>query len=560
MSDWKKLAEVLFSDVDTTIADLEQQYPERNEEFVSRFAPSPTGFLHIGAVYASFIPSQIAQQTWGKFILRLEDTDQKRSIENGVETIVDGIKSFGVPISEGPIGDEYSDVGDYGPYIQSKRKHLYHIFIKELVASGKAYPCWMSNDEIDSIRDQQRKTKTVPWIYWNYSLWRNKSAEELVAQAQENPNYVIRFRAHGDTQKKIIFEDVIRGKVNMMDNHNDIVLLKSNDKLPTYHLAHIVDDYLMRVTHVIRAEERLTSVPLHLQLWEAFGITAPKYAHLAQILKLDDETSKKRKLSKRKDPEADVAYFFENGYGKDWIIEYLLGLIDSWFEERRKENLETSYFDYKISLEKMNKSWALFDLVKLQSVNNNYLSRISNEELFQESLDRAKKYRPSFAKYMQSEADYTLAALSIERHTEKDPKRFSTYQDVEAQLLFFYDTEREKSIKEIKNKIASWEESFLSEEISSEVLSKFVDEYMSVLDLSMSVEDRFTQLKEVGAKYKFAANNKMFKEWWYIGKIWELAMFFRVALCASKRTPDLFSVMKVMGKEKIQKRLREFLK
>jgi len=552
MADWKDLADLMFPDIHETIADLQEKYPPRENLICSRFAPSPTGFLHIGWIFASFAAWRFVKQNNWIFLLRIEDTDQKRQVDWAVESLLDSMKTFWITINEWNIWIDWSDVWDYWPYTQSARKWLYHVFAKELVSMWLAYPCWMTTEEIENIRDQQTKSKIVPWIYGNYSIYRNKSVDELLEKIKLDSNYIIRFRSHGDTQRKIIFEDILKWKVNMWDNYNDIVLIKS-DGLPTYHLAHIVDDHLMRVSHVIRAEEWLTSVPLHLQLFDAFKLQTPKYCHLAQLLKLDQETGKKRKLSKRHDPEADVKYFFENGYAVQGILDYLYTIMDSSFEEWQRANPDKTFLDREFILENMGKSWSLFDLVKMESVNNEYLSRISTEQLFNESLEWAKKYKLELANLMEQNIEYTKAALNIERHTEKDPKRFSTFKDVDAQLRFFFDSEYKKLIQNSEFKIQNFG-------FDVDNLSKFMYEYLWVLDLDFTVEEWFAQLKEIGKKYGFASNNAEFKEWWYMGKIWDLAMIIRVGLCASKKTPDLFSVMKVMGKERIESRSKEFVK
>lgn len=557
MTTRKEIADVIFPDVQETIQDLEKKYPPRNNPICSRFAPSPTGFLHIGGIYSAFVSRKYAKQNKGTFILRIEDTDQKREIEGTVDLIIDGMKTFGIQIDEGPLNNsefkiknaEWNtsvDVWNYGPYTQSQRKWIYQVFAKYLLENGLAYPCRMTPEELETIRDQQTKTKVTPGIYGNYSVWRNKTPEEIVQQLQANKDFVLRFRSTGDATKRVVFEDAIKGRIDTIDNFNDIVLIKS-DGLPTYHLAHIADDYLMRTSHVIRGEERLASVPLHIQLFSAFGLPHPQYCHLAPLLKLDN--GNKRKLSKRHDPEADIWYFFENGYATQGIIEYLLTIVDPWFEERQIANPDKNYLDFEIKLEKMPKSGALFDLVKLQSVNNNYLSRISTDELYDQSLTRAKKYKPELAKRMESDVEYVKAAMNIERHTEKDPKRFVTYTDIEHQLLFFFDDERTKlhgNIETLKegNVIAD-----------NDLMKKFVDEYVQVMDLDMSTEERFNQLKEIGKKYGFAGNNAEFKEGGCVGKIWDIAMFMRIQLCCAKQTPDLYSVMKVMGKERVIKRL-----
>jgi len=482
----------------------------------------------------------------------VEDTDQKRLIPWSIDQIIDWLKTFNIPIDEGPLGKENFDVWSYSPYIQSQRRYFYQVFAKQLIVEWKAYPCWMSEADLEDIRQQQEKTKTTPGIYWNYSIWRNKSLEDIETQLKADKNFVIRFRSPWNMTKRVVFDDVIKWKIEMLDNYNDIVLLKS-DGLPTYHLAHICDDYLMRVSHIIRAEERLTSVPLHLQLFSAFGLPAPVYCHVAQILKLDE--GKKRKLSKRKDPEANVEFFFEQWFASQGIIEYLINLVDPKFEDRQKANPGLSYLDFEIKLENMSKSGALFDLVKLQSVNNAYLSRISTDELYVQSLTRAKKYKlarlggPELAKLMETDSEYTKNALNIERLTPKDPKRFTTYADIEPQIRFFYDAEWEA----MHWNITALKDSNIK--VDDEVMKKFIAEYVGVLDVTMGVEDRFSQLKEIGKKYGFAWNNAEFKEWGYVGKIGDLAMFLRIQLCCATQTPDLYSVMQVMGKERVIRRL-----
>ena len=542
MTTRKEIADIIFPEVTETIQDLEKKYPPRKNPICSRFAPSPTGFLHIGSVYASFVERKFAKQNNGTFILRIEDTDQKREIEGAVNLIIDGMKTFGIEINEWPLGENNADVGNYWPYIQSHRKNIYNVFAKYLLENGLAYPCWMTPEELETIRNQQTKTKVTPWIYWNYSVRRNKTPEEIMQQLTANKDYVIRFRSPSSMGQRMVFEDVIKGKIETIDNCNDIVLIKG-DELPTYHLAHIADDHLMRTSHVIRGEERLASVPLHIQLFTAFWLPHPQYCHVAPLLKLDN--GNKRKLSKRHDPEADIWFFFKFGYATQWIIEYLLTIVDPNFEERQKANPDKSYLDFEIHLDKMGKSWALFDLVKLKSVNNNYLSRISTDELYEQSLVWAEKYEPLAANLMKSDSGYMKAALNIERHTEKDPKRFTTYLDV-TNSLFFFDSYRE---------ILCATKPALPEACTAGVMKPFVDEYTQALNLSMTVEEWFAQLKEIWKKYGFAGNNGEFKEWWYIWKIGDLAMFLRIQLCCAAQTPDLYSVMQVMGKERVIKRL-----
>lgn len=542
------IAEKLFPDVDKDIACIQQQYPARPAwTVVTRFAPSPTWFLHLWWVFSSFVSSTYAAQHNGVFFLRIEDTDQKREVAWWVDLIINGLWTFGMDINEWPIWDDNTDVGVYGPYTQSHRKHIYHAFVKELVAQWKAYPCRMTTEEMDSIREQQMKTKIAQGIYGNYSVWRNKSPDEIAEKLTESYPPVIRLRAHGNVQAKILFDDILRGKIHMTDNYNDIVLLKS-DGLPTYHLAHLVDDHLMGTTHVIRWEEWLTSVPLHLQLFEMSWLPAPMYCHLAPILKSED--GKKRKLSKRKDPEADISYLFQEGIAPEWILSYLMTIIDSSYEEWQKNNLDKTYRDFSITLEKMNKAWALFDMDKLKFMNNIYLSKLSHEDLFTQGKDWAEKYNPTLYRHMHAEPSYALAALSIERLSEKDPKRYSTYADIADNILFFFDEEW-NALQATKPELPDF--------LTREVLSAFIQTYEKELDLSVDVQTWFEQLKTIGKQFGFASNNQEFKEWWYIGKIGDLAMFLRVQLCCATRTPDLYSVMQVMWKERVMRRLHAFI-
>ena len=539
-----ELADILFPDTTQTIQDLLNQYPERQEKPVLRFAPSPTGYLHFWGLYTSFISRKYAKQNNWKMLLRIEDTDQKREIEWAAELLIKALQNFWIQFDEWPLTID-EEKWNYWPYTQSKRGNLYKVFAKYLVAQGLAYPCRMTEERLNEIREMQTISRIIPWIYWNYSERRNKTPDELLEKFnQENKTFpVLRFRSHWDTSKKIVFKDLIRGDISMVDNYNDIVLIKG-DWLPTYHLAHIVDDTLMRVTTVTRGEERLTSVPLHLQLFNAFNLPAPTYCHLAPICKLDE--GKKRKLSKRKDPEANVEYFFENWYAPQALLEYIMTLADSSYEDWQRENEEKSFLEFQFSLEKMNVAGPLFDFVKLQSIANTYLSKLSTEDLYNQWLSRAEKYHTALANLMKEDPEYTKSALNIERHTEKDPKRFTLYSDIEKNILFFFDKKR----PEIKTNKPEYPEG-----IPQETWKNFAEDYAQNYSLEWDVLSRFDQLKQIGKKYWFAANNAEFKEWGYIGKVWDLAMFLRIQLCWAKQTPDLFSVMKVLGDKRIKERL-----
>ena len=538
------LANLLFPQVTETIQDLLVRYPQRTTSPVTRIAPSPTWFFHIGNLFTAIVNERFAHQDDGVFFWRVEDTDQARKVEGAVEAVLENMRHLWLAIDEGPLGEDFSDLGAYGPYTQSERLHLYKVFARYLVEQGLAYPCWMKTEDMDAIREEQMKTKKVPGIYGSYSLRRNKTIDEYIEQYNKDQHCTLRFRSHGDIKARVVFEDINRGKVSMADNYNDGVLLKGWLWLPTYHLAHIVDDSLMRTTHVTRGEERLTSVPFHLQLFQAFGLTPPHYCHLPLILKL--ENGKKRKISKRSDPEFNIQYLYEAWYSPEGLIMFVLTLIDSGYEEWQKANPDSHYTEYRIDLHRMNSSGSLWDTDKLNHINNIYLSKISNEQLFDEVLDWAKNYKVDYARLLQSNPQYATAALGIERHTDLDPKRFNTYADTEKQLRFFFDEEYENLLSDRP----SWPEI-----VTPEFASLFVSEYRKNLDLSMTTQEWFTQLKEIGKTIGFAGSNAEFKEGGYIGKIGDLAMWLRIQLAASKQTPDLYSMMQVMGKERVFKRL-----
>ena len=382
--DCNKLADLLFPNVTGTVAELEEKYPDRGLKEgarVTRFAPSPTGYLHIGAFYTALVNILTADVSGGKAYLRIEDTDKKREIADGVSAIIDGFKDFGIEFSEGVTGFN-SENGDYGPYTQSKRAEIYHIVAKQLVKDGLAYPCFCSSEELTDLRAQQEKDGALITGYFGkYAKCRELTLEEIEKNLNDGKSYVLRFRSQGDEEKKIAFDDMIRGKIEMPENVIDEVLLKS-DGIPTYHFAHICDDHFMRTTHVIRAEEWLSSVPKHIAIFKACGFKVPKYAHLSQVMKLDEDDGNKRKISKRKDPEAAVSYFFEAGFPRESILEYLFTLINSNFEDWRRANPKESVFAFPFNLKKMSPSGCLFDLVKLNDVSKNVISVMDADTVY----------------------------------------------------------------------------------------------------------------------------------------------------------------------------------
>ncbi len=550
-----ELANLLFPQITTTIPELLTKYPHRPQPVCDRIAPSPTGYFHFGNLYTAILNWKFAQQNHGVFYLRVEDTDQARKIDDAVDVVINALKKFGISIDEGPIGENNTEIGEYGPYFQSSRKEIYLTFIKHLITEGLAYPCWMTPEELDQIRTNQTEKKLIPGIYGEFSKYRAYTPDQLAQKYhEENDTFaVIRFRSPGNLTNKITFSDAIRGEISMIDNYNDIVILKG-DGLPTYHLAHIVDDTLMRTSHVMRGEERLTSVPLHLQLFKAFDLTPPIYAHLAPICKLDQ--GKKRKLSKRHDPEANVAFFFEKGYSTQGLIEYIMTLADSNFEDRRKDHSEEDLNKFHFDLAKISTSWPLFDQQKLNRINNSYLSKIPTEELYQQVLERATTYQPEYAKLLIEQPDYAKSAINIERFTEKDPKRYTTYADVMHQTLLFFDAPfaEENAEHTQRENFASISQIEIYQQ-HTEAVNAFLDDYLEQFNLETDTLTRFEQLKKIWQAHGFAPNNAEFKTGNYKGKAGDLAMILRILLLKAKQTPDLFSVMKVMGKERVKQRI-----
>lgn len=500
--------------------------------------------MHIGLAYASLLSERIAHLNGGVFYLRNEDTDDKREIENAAHIIIDGIKKFGIQVDEGIIGPNYADIGAYGPYTQSERGSIYQTYVKDLLARGLAYPCFLSEEESATIREDQNLSKQPLGIYGSYSPWRVATLEEVQKALTEGKKYVIRLRSHGNISKRVTIHDELRGDIEMQDNFIDVVLLKQTG-IPTYHLAHVVDDHLMRTTLVTRADEWVASLPLHIQMAEMLGFTPPKYLHISPLLKADG--GGKRKLSKRKDPEANVEFFFQEGYANEAIVDYMLGIMDSRYEAWRLENPTADYKMYPLTTDKLPLAGALFDIVKLDSIANTFLTRLTTEELQTQGLAWAKQYDPELAKLMETYPDLTYQALDIERHTEKDPRRFTKFSDLRGQLQFFY----EETFEALKNTAPA-----IPECITPEVQKAFVDDYLKVYDPTMERDAWFEQLKNIAHAHKFARTGDEWKTGEYIGRVGDIAMMLRIKLCASAKTPDLCYTMRVLGRETVERRLR----
>ena len=433
---YKDLADLIFPDA-KEISYYEEKYPERDlpeGAIVTRFAPSPTGFVHIGGLYQSLIARKLATQTKGVFFLRIEDTDQKREVADAVTGIVDSLKEFEIEPDEGMINENESK-GAYGPYKQSQRKEIYQAYAKYLIEQGKAYPCFCTPEEVEAIRQKQEAAKIRPGYYGVWAKCRKITVEDAIKRIQNGEKYIIRFKSPGREDRKIKHHDVIKGNVEFPENDQDIVIIKA-DGLPTYHFAHVVDDHLMHTTHVIRGDEWLSSVPLHLQLFHELGFKAPKYAHIAPIMKNDN--GNKRKLSKRKDPEAAVSFYTEQGIPPEAVKEYLLNIANSNFENWRRANKDKSIDEFELQLNKMSVSGALFDMIKLVDVSKTVISKMSAEEVYNYSYKWAKKYDAELVEILKDK-DYALKVFGIERGNKKPRKDISKWSDVKENIEYMYD-------------------------------------------------------------------------------------------------------------------------
>jgi len=440
--DYKDLANLIFPNA-KDISYYEEKYPERNlpeGAIVARVAPSPTGYTHVGTLYQGLIARTLANKTGGVFFLRIEDTDQKREIEGGINNIIESFNKFDIIPDEGMIS-ETEGKGVYGPYKQSDRKDIYQAYAKYMISIGKAYPCFATAEELDEMRGKQEAAKVRPGYYGVWAKYRNLSIEEAVERINAGDSYIVRFKSPGREDRKIKHKDVIKGNVDFPENDQDIVIIKA-DGLPTYHFAHAVDDHLMHTTHVIRGDEWLSSVPLHLQLFQELGFKAPKYAHTATLLKNDE--GNKRKLSKRKDPEAAASYYTEMGIPSLALKEYLLNIANSNFENWRKQNKDADISEFEFELNKMSVSGALFDMIKLLDVAKIVISKYSAEDVYEAGLNWANTFDKELAGLLQKDKEYTLKVLGIERGNEKPRKDIAKWSDLKENIAYMYDEEFEK--------------------------------------------------------------------------------------------------------------------
>ena len=545
---YKELADLIFPNA-KDISYYEEKYPERDLQegaIVTRFAPSPTGFVHIGGLYQALIARKLSKQTKGVFFLRVEDTDQKREVENGVSGIVNSLKDFGLEPDEGMI-TETREIGNYGPYQQSRRKEIYQSYAKYMITQGKAYPCFCTPEEGEELRKKQEQAKIRPGYYGVWAKCRKLSLEEMAEKIESGMPYIIRFKSQGREDKKIKHKDIIKGNVEFPENDQDIVIIKA-DGLPTYHFAHAVDDHLMRTTHIIRSDEWLSSVPLHLQLFQELGFKAPKYAHIAPIMKND--CGNKRKLSKRKDPEAAVSYYKKVGIPKQAVKEYLLNIANSSFENWRRANKEADIDDFELQLNKMSVSGALFDMVKLLDVSKIVISNFDAITVYNESLKWAQEYDKELEE-MLLDKEYSLKVLGIERNNSNKPRKdLAKWEDVKENIIYMYDN------KFFEEKIEyEWQKVNNLSQIK-DILNVYLGKYY---DENADKEKWFNDIKDLAEEFGFAREVKEYKkepDKWK-GHVGDISTIIRVALTGRHNTPDLYEIMRVLGSQSIEKRINK---
>ncbi len=545
----KDLADLIFPNITKTIEDYEKMYPERDlpeGAMVTRFAPSPTGFVHMGSLLASFISRKAAKDTNGVFYLRIEDTDQKREVENGIEGIVSDLNNFQIAIDEGALSRNES-IGNYGPYIQSERKEIYQAFIKHLLEQGLAYPCFCTAEMLDETREMQEATKARIGYYGRYAVCRNIKLEDAYNRIKNGEKYIIRLKSPGDFEKKVVVQDLVKGKIEFPENDLDIVIMKS-DGLPTYHFAHLVDDHLMRTTHITRGDEWVSSLPIHIQLFKVFGFNPPKYAHLSPIMKQEGDT--KRKLSKRKDPEAAMSYYFELGIPTEAVHLYLMTIANTNFEQWYDQNKDKTLDDFKFDFKKISSSGALFDLEKLINISRNYISYLKAEDVYNRVIDWSKIYDNELYEILSKYKEYTIDLFSIERYQKKPRKDFESWSTVKNNIWYMYDelfNEVNYDFQKINN----------SEEIKN-ILEIYINKYYNELD---DKDTWFNKIKELCDELGYASNMKDYKENPdnYKGNIADVSTVIRVALTSSSMTPDLYELMKLLGTTRIKQRINKFI-
>ena len=541
---YNELAELLFPDIVKTPESFEELYPRRDlpsDTCVTRIGPSPTGFVHLGNLYNAIIGERLAHQSGGVIFLRIEDTDSKREVEGAVETIIKSMNYFGIKFDEGVTLAE--DKGIYAPYKQSNRKEIYQTFAKKLVQMGFAYPCFCTEEELNSMHETQEHTKDNFGYYGKYAIWRDRSIEDIKERLSAGKPYVLRFRSVGDINNYISVKDGIRGELKVQENYQDFVLLKS-DGIPTYHFAHVVDDHLMRTTHVIRGEEWLATLPIHVQLFDTLGWDRPLYCHTPQLMKIDDETGKKRKLSKRKDPELALAYYVSEGYIPEAVWVYLLTVLNSNFEEWFTTNTDKSYLEFPFSLEKMSNSGALLDIPKFNDVSKEVISRLSADYIYDGIAEWSKVYDETFYKAFTSNIEYSKKIIDVGRSGNKPRKDIENWKQASQFLSFYF------------NDTFQMQDDFPINAQGSDK-NTILTKYLETLDFNDTQEEWFNKVRAIADELNYALQPKKYKKnpELYKGSIVDVSNAIRVALTGRQNSPDIYEISQIMGETFVRDRL-----
>lgn len=543
--DYQALAELLFPHVTATPEELEARFPQRNlpeGAVVTRMAPSPTGFVHLGNLVQGMISERMAHRTKGVLFLRVEDTDAKREVPGAVEVLISSLKHYNIHFDEGATID--GDNGAYGPYRQRQRAEIYHVYAKKLVMEGKAYPCFCTEEELTAMREKQEANKETTGYYGPYALWRDRPMEDIQAQLAAGNPWVLRFRSTGSIENQFKFDDLVKGKLTITENNVDHVLLKS-DGIPTYHFAHAVDDHLMRTTHVVRGDEWLSTLPFHIQLFQALGFKLPKYVHIGPLMKMDGAS--KRKLSKRKDPELALTYYKAEGFSTTAMREYLMTVLNSNFEDWRRANPDADMDTFPFSPKKLNPAGSLFDYAKLIDVSKNVISRMTAEDVYRQLTEWALEFQPDFGEKLAQDPDYAKAILAIGRGGKKPRKDLATWKDARDYMGFFYDDYLESPVFDQK----------FSRETIADVLTRFLEGFDPADDSAVW----FNKVKAITEAIGFTTDMKAYKldPAAFPGTVADVSTFIRLAVTGKTNSPDLYTVMQLLGPDRTAERIRKAL-
>lgn len=543
--DTKALANLLFPDVTDTPEMMEARFPQRNAPegaVITRMAPSPTGFVHLGNLVQGLTSERMAHQSGGVLFLRVEDTDAKREVPGAVEVLIDTLKHYGIHFDEGATMD--GDLGDYGPYRQRQRAHIYHVYAKKLVLDGMAYPCFCTEEELNTMREKQEANKETTGYYGSYAIWRDRPLEEIKDHLDAGDPWVLRFRSTGDISRQFKFNDLVKGELTITENNVDHVLLKS-DGIPTYHFAHAVDDHLMRTTHVVRGDEWLPTLPFHIQLFQALGFKLPKYVHIGPLMKMDGAS--KRKLSKRKDPELALTYYKAEGFPVQAVYEYIMTLLNSNYEDWRRANPDASATDFKFSPKKLNPAGNLFDYAKLCDVSKNVIARMDAQQVYDLLVEYTEEFDKDFADALTEDPDYAKAILAIGRGGKKPRKDLATWKEAKPYMGFFYDQYLQVPV--------------FDEKFSPALIKTVLEKYLASYDFADDSNTWFNKVKFITEEIGFTTDMKAYKAdpSAFPGTVADVSTMIRLAITGKTNSPDLYTVTQILGHDRTVSRVQQVI-